>query len=258
MSTITGLVLTKDGERLLAKCLASLDFCNEILVVDSLSDDATTDIAKNMGARVLERGWEGPGPQFRFALENVSTEWVVSLDQDEFLSPELRGEIIDRLRGDGAPAEDLAGYWVHRRSFYFDRFLKHSGWYPDKLLRVFRAERMQVSVSGAHYSFHPQGRTETIPRDIVHYPYRNFSEHLEKINSYAEQGAASLRARGRRGGLAAGLAHGAARFAKLYLLKLGILDGRAGFINALAGAWYAYQKHLRAAEGSDWGAPHDG
>ncbi|MGE4504544.1 MAG: glycosyltransferase family 2 protein [Desulfovibrionaceae bacterium] len=257
MDTITGLVLTYNGERLLEKCLQSLDFCDEVLVVDSESTDATADIARRMGARVLTRAWEGPVPQFRFALERIDSDWVVSLDQDEFLSPELRAAILVRLRKE-KPAESLAGYFVHRRSFYFNRFLKHSGWYPDRLLRVFRPGRMEVTASGAHYHFHPQGETATLDADIVHYPYRNFREHLEKINSYAEQGAADLRARGRRGGLVRALAHAKLRFFKLYVLKLGLLDGRAGLINALAGAYYAFQKHLRVMEKGDWGAPYDG
>ncbi|MBU1611749.1 MAG: glycosyltransferase family 2 protein, partial [Proteobacteria bacterium] len=110
MTTITGLVLTYNGERLLEKCLACLDFCDEILVVDSDSTDTTMDIATRFGARVLTRAWEGPGPQFQYALEHIDSDWVVSLDQDEFLSPELRQEIIAQVKN-GAPPEDLTGYY---------------------------------------------------------------------------------------------------------------------------------------------------
>lgn len=250
-TSVTGLVLTYNGERLLENCLSTLDFCDEILVVDSESSDATREIAERMGARVLVRPWEGPGPQFRYAFENISSQWVVSLDQDEYLDPGLRQEIIRAM--DSAPA-DTAAFEVSRRSFYFDRFLKHSGWYPDYLYRVFRPALLDVQVSGAHYSFHPRGNTSRLSGgDIVHYPYRNFSEHMDKINSYAQQAADEMKRKGKRGGLGKALGHGLFRFFKLYCLKLGALDGRAGFVNALAGSYYAFQKYIRVEETGDWG-----
>ena len=248
--TVTGLILTFNGQRLLRECLKSLDFCDEILVVDSLSTDQTRELAKQAGARVLTRKWEGPGPQFQFALGQIATDWVVSLDQDEYLTDELRDNIRRALAE--APA-DLAGWYVPRRSFYFDRFLKHSGWYPDHLLRVFRAGRMKVTVTGAHYHFNPQGPTAKLSGDIVHYPYANFREHMAKMNSYAQQAADEMRAKGRKGGVARAVAHATIRFLKLYVLKLGFLDGRAGFINACAGAYYAFQKYIRVEEKGDWG-----
>jgi len=247
--TVTGLVLTLNGERLLEKCLTSLDFCDELLVVDSGSTDRTREIAEACGARVIVNPWPGPVAQFKLALAEVRTDWVVSLDQDEYLTDELRQAIVERL----ARQEPVAGYYVPRSSFYFNRFMKHSGWYPDQLLRVFRTGRMEVSASGAHYRFTPLGETERLAGDIHHYPYESFRQHMEKINYYAEEGAKALREKGRRGGPAAALLHGTARFLKLYLLKLGLLDGRAGFYNAVAGFYYAFQKYVRIEETGKWG-----
>lgn len=249
-----GLILTYNGERLLERCLASLDFCDTLVVVDSLSTDATVDIARAAGAVVLPRKWEGPGPQFRFALEHIramqpKADWVVSLDQDEYLTDALNASIRAAMADPG----DAAGFMTPRSSFYFDRFLKHSGWYPDYLLRVFRPDMMEVHVSGAHYSFRPLGPTRKLSGDIIHYPYRNFREHLDKVNSYAQQGADAIKARGGRGGVLKGTLRGLARFLKLYVLKLGVLDGRAGFVNAVHGAFYAFIKHVRVAEPGDWG-----
>lgn len=251
---IVGLVLTYNGERLFERCLASLAFCDRILVVDSLSTDATVEIARAAGAEVLTRRWEGPGPQFQYALAHIramepKVDWVLSLDQDEWFSDELAANIRAAIEDPG----EATGFWTPRLSFYFDRFMRHGGWYPDHLLRVFRPEMMDVHVSGAHYSFHPKGPTQKLAGDIIHYPYRSFREHLDKINSYAQQGADALKAKGRPGGVVSGCTHGLARFLKLYLLKLGVLDGRAGFINAAHGAFYAFLKHVRAAEGADWG-----
>lgn len=251
---IVGLILTYNGERLLERCLASLTFCDTLIVVDSRSTDATVAIAEAAGATVLTRGWEGPGPQFRFALEHIramqpKVDWVVSLDQDEHLTDELAESIHAALAHSGK----AAGFLTPRSSFYFDRFLKHSGWYPDYLFRVFRPDAMEVHVSGAHYSFRPLGPTRKLKGDIIHYPYSNFREHLDKVNSYAQQGADSLKAKGRPGGVLTGVIHGVARFFKIYLLKLGVLDGRAGFINAVHGSFYAFLKYVRAAETGDWG-----
>lgn len=245
---VTGLVLTLNGERLLERCLRSLAFCDEVLVVDSESTDRTVEIADSCGARVLVNPWPGPVEQFRFAFANIETDWVVSLDQDEVITDELRGSIEAALADPG----EHAGFYTSRSTWYFDRFMKHSGWYPDWLLRVFNKDRMALSASGAHYHFRPEGPTRNLDGDILHYSYRNFFDHLDKINYYAQKGAEDLRAKGRRGGVTPAITHGLGRFFKLYALKKGFLDGRAGFINACAGAFYAFQKYVRIEEKGDW------
>ncbi|MBN2139734.1 MAG: glycosyltransferase family 2 protein [Desulfovibrionaceae bacterium] len=249
--TVTGLVLTYNGERLLDECLRSLDFCDQVLVVDSQSTDRTADIARARGARLDIHAWPGPVAQFRRALGMVTTDWVVSLDQDEMLSPKLRQSVIQAL-GQERIDPDLAGFYVNRRSFYFNRFMKHSGWYPDRLFRVFRTRSMEVSAQGAHYRFRPLGPAAGLAGDIIHHPYSCFREHMDKINYYAEQAAEEMRGRGARGGLARALVHAKVRFVKLYLLKAGFLDGRAGLINAAFGAFYAFQKYIRVNEARPW------
>ena len=244
--TITGLVLTYNGERLLGKCLESLAFCDAVIVVDSFSSDATESIAREHGATFVQHPWSGALPQFEYALGLVETDWVVSLDQDEICSEPLRDAILAALPG--APA-DLCGFTPARRSWYYDRFLKHSGWYPDRLLRVFRRNGVHFTQSGAHEHIDPNGRTRELDGDILHYPYKHFREHLDKINSYAQQGADDLAARGKKGGLALGVLHGIGRFLRIYLLKKGFLDGKAGFINAVHGAFYAFLKYVRVDVG---------
>ncbi len=244
MNGVTGLVLTFNGEKHLAECLASLEFCDEILVVDSNSTDRTRDIAAAAGVRLLTRSWEGPGPQFIYAFQQIQTPWIFSLDQDEIASKEL----INSVRNALMAGQDLAGYYCPRRSFYFDRFLKHSGWYPDRLLRLFRNGRMKVKVSGPHYSFHPTGPTGKIAGDIIHYPYADMGEHLHKINYYTALSAKELHEKGYKGGLGTAIGHGLARFVKIYILRRGFLDGKAGLILALHGFYYAFLKYIRATE----------
>ncbi len=251
---ITGLVLTYNGERLVEKCIDSLRFCRRILVVDSFSTDSTVEICHALGAEVIQNPWSGPGPQFEFALRQIATPWVFSLDQDEICTQSLREQVL----GVAAAPEnaELAGCFVRRKSWYYNRFMLHSGWYPDYLLRLFQPAKMQVEISGAHYRFNPRGRTRKLDGEILHYPYKDFAEHLDKINAYAGQGAASLAAAGKKGGLCPAVLHGAARFIKLYVFKAGLLDGKAGFINAAHGAFYAFSKYLRV-EKQSWGEPFD-
>lgn len=253
MATTTGLILTYNGEHTLEQCINSLSFCNTVLVIDSFSTDNTVSIAERLGATVIQNVWNGPAAQFEFAFDQISTDWVVSLDQDEVCTTSLKEKIIAAI--DSAP-QDIAGYYTKRKSWYYNRFMKHSGWYPDWLLRVFKPEKLDVKVSGAHYSFHPKGKTTNLDAEILHYPYMSFSQHLQKIDSYAQQGADDLRAKGKKGGLGKGISHGSMRFIKLYFIKLGFLDGKAGFINAVHGAFYAFLKYVRVTEGN-WGAPFD-
>ena len=143
---------------------------------------------------------------------------------------------------------DKAGWYCPRRSYYFDRFMGHCGWYPDYLLRVFRLEQMQLKIALPHYSFHPVGPTGTLAGDIVHYPYSGLSEHVAKINAYTQSAAEDKYARGERAGLAKALGHALARFVKIYLLKRGFLDGRAGLVLALNSFFYVFHKYIRMAE----------
>ena len=241
---ITGVILTFNGEKWLAKTLESLSFCDELLVVDSGSADATLSIAEAAGARVLHRDWEGTIPQFRFAFEHVSTPWIITLDQDEFLSPELRESVTAALRNPGK----TKGFFCPRRSWYLDRFIRHSGWYPDRLLRVFRLDGMEIRGTLPHEEFHPTGTTKNLDGDIIHYPYADLSEHLDKINAYTSTAARELAAKGRRAGVGTALGHAAGKFLKQYVLKQGFRDGRAGFVLAVHAFVYAFHKYMKLAE----------
>jgi glycosyltransferase involved in cell wall biosynthesis len=257
---ITGIVLTRDGERLISKCLSSLSFCDSILVVDSGSTDATMTIAKEAGAEVIENAWPGFANQFTFAADHVKTGWFFILDQDECASPEL-GEAIraavakSAQTGGDAPSAPVA-FSVARRSWYFDRFMKHGGWYPDHILRVFKTGYVSFS-QDAHIHYHPKGASAHIAfGEIIHYPYTDFAHQLAKLNVYADQGAESLRAAGKKGGILKGAGHAFARFFRIYIVKAGFLDGCAGFLAAAHGSFYAFLKYVRVLDAS-WGRPFD-
>lgn len=249
---VAAVVLTFNGARWLDRTLASLDFCDELLVVDSGSTDATLDIAKAHGARVLHRKWEGTIPQFRFAFANLEADpgrpiWVVTLDQDEWLSPELYAALKTALENPGG----VQGFELSRLSWYFDRYVRHSGWRPDWLLRAFRLDAVQIRGVLPHEEFHVAGqvrRLEVKGGDIVHHPYADLSEHLAKVNDYSAMAARELRARGRRASVAKAFAHGFGKLFKTYVLKLGFLDGRAGAVLAVHAFLSAFHKYLRVIE----------
>ncbi|MBU1003594.1 MAG: glycosyltransferase family 2 protein [Proteobacteria bacterium] len=243
-AAITGVILTFNGEKWLEQTLASLDFCDTLLVVDSGSTDRTLAIAEAAGAQVLHRDWEGTIPQFRFAFEHVKTPWIITLDQDEFLSPELKKSVTSALDAPG----DTGGFWCPRRSWYLDRFIRHSGWYPDLLLRVFRLDQVQIRGMLPHEEFHPTGTTARLTGDIVHYPYADLAEHLDKINAYTSLAAREMAAKGRRANVTKALAHAVGKFTKQYLLKQGFRDGRAGLVLAVHSFLYAFQKYMKLVE----------
>lgn len=245
MTDITGLVLTYNGERLLEKCLSSLDFCSEILIIDSGSTDSTLKIAELKGARVVHNDWNGAIEQHKFALTEIRTKWVVTIDQDELISPELRKNIIEAV--DNAP-DEIDGFYCPRCSWYFDRFIRHSGWYPDKLFRIYRRDGITISGIRPHEELRPKGNSGEISGDIIHYPYKNFANHLEKINEYTQDAAEDLFSRGKRGSTGKALGHALSKFLKQYVLQKGFRDGRAGLIIAVHGFFYTFQKYIRLAE----------
>ncbi|HJD98183.1 glycosyltransferase family 2 protein [Mailhella massiliensis] len=253
---LTALIITLNGERLLGKCLESLSFCDRILIVDSFSSDKTEEIAKEHGAIFIQNKWPGNAKQIRYGIDwlaaNAPTDWVLMLDCDEIISPELKADILSALASPG----DKTAFSMPRRTWYFDRFLKHGGSYPDRLFRLFLPEAIRIDNNGAHQKFVPSGPYGELSGDMLHYTYSSFQNQLEKLNDYAERGARDLEAKGKKGGVLTGLLHGAWRFLDMYVRKLGLLDGRAGFLMAAHTSFYTFLKYVRIREGG-WGAPYD-
>lgn len=252
---LTAVIITLNGERLFGRCLDSLAFCDRILVVDSFSNDATQCLAEKHGAIFIQNPWPGNAEQIRFGVDWLAkyapTEWVFFLDCDEICSPKLAHSIQNALASPG----DRTAFSMPRRTWYFDRFLRHGGSYPDRLFRLFRPESIRIQESGAHQQFRPSGSYGDLEGDLLHYTYANFFNQMDKLNDYAQRGARDLERKGKRGGIAAGIGHGLWRFFCMYILKRGFLDGRAGFLMATHTAFYTFLKYIRINEGT-WGAPY--
>ncbi len=241
-SPLSACIITFNEADRIEACLRSLDFCDELLVVDSHSTDDTRARAAALGARVIERDWPGYRSQKQFALEAASHDWVLCLDADERVTPQLRAEIQAlKARGFGPPA---AGYSVPRITDYFGRFLRHGNAYPDRLVRLFDRRRGGWSGYEIHENTRIDGPVARLTGHLEHFSYRSLTDHLNRMQRYADLMAQALYARGRRCGLAPVLVNPTWRFLRGYVLRLGFLDGWRGLVFALIEANYVRRKYL--------------
>ncbi|WP_319777838.1 glycosyltransferase family 2 protein [Maridesulfovibrio sp.] len=244
MTKITGLILTYNGERLLDKALSSLSFCSEILVIDSGSTDSTLEIANKHNARIVHNDWNGAIEQHKFAQTLINTKWVVTIDQDEQISHELRDSIINMLH----KPDNCDGYFCSRKSWYLDRFIMHSGWYPDKLFRVYKLDGITIGGIRPHEELRPKNKAGELSGDIIHYPYGDFFHHLHKINIYTRDAANDLYSMGKTSSVFSALRRAIGKFIKQYIIQQGFRDGKAGLIIAIHGFFYTFQKYIRLVE----------
>lgn len=240
-SCLSACIITFDEAGRIEECLRSLSFCDEIIVVDAHSTDATRALAAGLGARVIERDWPGYRSQKQFAVDSARYDWVLCLDADERVSEELRAEITAlRQQGFGA----AAGWSVPRITAYFGRFLRHGNAYPDRLVRLFDRRRGGWSGLEIHENTRVFGRIGRLRGHLEHYPYRSLSDHQNRMQRYADLMAGALYDSGRRCGLARVLFNAQWRFVRGYLLRLGFLDGWRGLVFALIEANYVRRKYL--------------
>ncbi|AKC86865.1 glycosyltransferase family 2 protein [Pseudoxanthomonas suwonensis] len=223
-------------------CLASLAFCDEIVVVDSGSTDGTREVAQRAGARVLVRPFDGFRSQKQFAVAQCAHDWVLSLDADERVDARLRAAIeAERDAGFGR----AAGYRFARMSEYYGRFLRHGTAYPDRVLRLF--DRRRGGWRGdreIHEAVSVDGQVAPLPGDLLHHPYRSFIQLLDKKQRYARMMAEHDHARGKRATLAKLVLAPAWRFFRGFVLKAGFLDGWPGLIESFVSANYVRQKTI--------------
>jgi glycosyltransferase involved in cell wall biosynthesis len=238
------IVITKNGEATIRRCLESVAGAHEIVVVDSGSTDRTVEICRELGARVhATADWPGHGPQKNRALALATCDWVLSLDADEWLTPALRSAIE---RAIAAPDGKVA-FAMPRSSTFCERPMRHSGWWPDHVVRLFRRDSVRFSDDLVHERVIVQGATGKLRDPLMHEAITNLEQMIGKLNSYSTAGAVMLQRRGRRATLDTALFHGWWAFMRTYFLRLGFLDGREGFMLAVANAEGSYYRYLKLA-----------
>jgi glycosyltransferase involved in cell wall biosynthesis len=241
MPRLTAIVITKNEAAKIEACLDSLAFCDERIVVDSGSSDATVALATAKGARVETHAWQGFGAQKNFALSLASGDWVLSLDADERVSPQLAAQITEAI------AAGLAdGYEMPRLSSFCGRPMRHSGWYPDHVLRLFRRGRARFSDDLVHERVVCEGSVRRLSEPLIHHPVERLEDALSRMDRYSTAGADMIVESGRRVSFMTGILRGFWSFVRTYFLRLGFLDGREGFLLAVANAEGTYYRYMKA------------
>ena len=239
---ITGTIITLNEEKNLPRCLQSLALCDEVVVVDSRSTDRTVETAEQAGARVLQRDWTGYADQKNYAAESASHDWILSLDADEELSEPLCDEILEVK----ATEPDVAGFRFPRRAHYLGKWIRHSGWYPDRKIRLYDRRKAKWVGDYVHESVVTNEPIKELKGDLLHYTCDTFANHLKSLDRYTDLAAQELTDRGQRVGWGRMLIDPPFTFVKTFLLKRGFLDGTRGLAISYAAALYVYSKYSKA------------
>jgi glycosyltransferase involved in cell wall biosynthesis len=241
------LVITFNEERNIGDCLSSLRSTDEIVVVDSGSSDRTCDIAREMGARVYTNPWPGYGRQKNFGMGKASGDWILIVDADERVTPELRDEISALLAAPADPPK--VAYTVPRKNHEYGRWIAHGGAYPDRQLRLLRRGKGAYNDVEVHENLIVDGAIGELESPLLHFSERSTSERVVKVDRYATLSARERTKRGvPRVGCSHLLLHPAATFWKIYFVKRGFLDGVPGYIHAVMASFQTFLKYAKLDE----------
>ena len=237
------IIIAKNEAHAIADCLRSVAWADEVIVVDSGSTDDTVNICQQHGAKVtVTDDWPGFGRQKNRALALATQPWVLSVDADERVTPELQAEIMQAIASNAD-----ASYRMPRSSSYCGQFIKHSGWSPDYITRLFKRGYGKFSDDLVHERLLTDHTTLSFKSPLLHISYINLDEVLNKVNHYSSAGADMLHARGKSASLGKAIAHGLWAFVRTYFIRLGFLDGKMGFVLAVSNAETTYYRYLKLA-----------
>ena len=240
---LSAVLITRNAAHLLESCLESVAFADEIVVVDSASSDGTAEIAARRGARVVQKEWLGYGRQKQFAVEQAANDWVLCLDADERVSPELAASLVRVLEAPAAPV-----YRMARRNRFLGRWLEHGEGYPDWSLRLFDRRQARWSDDMVHEKVLYAVTPGTLEGDLLHESAEDLARYLDKQNRYTTLAAEDLHRRGRRAGMTELLLSPLTRFLKFYVLRLGFLDGLPGLAHVAIGCMNSFMKYAKLIE----------
>lgn len=241
MPTLSAVIIVKNAAPYLQRCLESVRFADEIIVLDSGSDDGTPDIARTFTDKVfVDPHWPGFGIQKNRALAYATGDWVLSIDADETVDNRLRQAILDAI---ATPRADI--YEMPRLSSYCGRQMRHSGWWPDYIPRLFRRGSARFSDDRVHERLLFETPCARLQHPLLHESFRTLDDVLDKVNRYSSAGAAQRFAAGKRGSLRKAILHGLWAFVRTYVLFAGFLDGREGFLLAVSNAEGVYYRYLK-------------
>ncbi len=243
--TISACIICFNEESNIERCLSSVAWADEIIVIDSMSRDRTTEIARGFTDSVYQRSWTGYVDQKNFALSKSTGDWILSVDADEEVPDSLRREIISEINKKDAKC----GYSMPRRSFYQGRWINHSGFYPDRQLRLFRRDKAEWVGSRVHERVEIDGPIGELKNDLLHYPYKGvISGQIRTVDNFSGLLAENLREKGARYSVWLLLIRPVFKFLEVYFLKLGFLDGSAGLIIAVTSSYAMFVRYVKLRE----------
>ena len=250
MTKLTVTVITHNESAHIAAALESIAWADEIIVVDSHSTDGTIATARRYATRVEERDWAGYGAQKNHAADQASHDWILSIDADERVTPDLAAEVQALMReGPASP-----GYLITRVAHYLGRWVRSTDWYPDYHLRLYNRRAARWSERRVHESVEVDGLAKggkRLPRlrgELLHYPYRNMSDHLRKIDTYTTLAAEQWQAEGKRVTAMQALIYPRLAFFRNYVLRQGFRDGQVGLLISLLNSHYVFLKYAKLLE----------
>ncbi|UCG62697.1 MAG: glycosyltransferase family 2 protein [Candidatus Zixiibacteriota bacterium] len=244
MNPVSVVVISKDEEKNIGRCLQSVSWADEIVVVDGGSTDRTLDIAREFNAIIINRSWSGYGPAKQQGVNRATSDWILSIDADEEVSPKLRDEIKDVVNLDG----DVAGYYIRRKTLFLGRWIKHCGWYPDYILRLFRKSRGDFNDAVVHEKVCVNGRLKHLESELLHYSYPTLEDYFRKFNWYTTLGAEEAYKKGVRAGWFDIVIKPILSFISHYVLRQGFRDGLEGFMVSALSAVAVLAKYGKLRE----------
>jgi (heptosyl)LPS beta-1,4-glucosyltransferase len=233
-------IITLDAAEDLDRCLASLSFADEIVVLDQGSRDATAEVCARYGAALHQTEWLGFGPTKQKAVDLCRNRWVLSIDSDEQVTPELR-TAIETL----PDTPDQAAFAVNRLSRFLGRWIRHCGWHPEYVTRLFDRERAAFNDKPVHESVVVEGTVGRLPGLLMHFTYETMEQYIDKLNRYTTLAAEEMYAEGRSISLCGAVVRAKATFWRMWLVKGGLLDGWAGTVLCLASGFYVLSKYTK-------------
>ncbi len=242
---LTVITLTRDEERNIVECLESVAWAQEIIVLDSGSTDRTVELARRFTPNASVLPWRGYGAARNEGLARSHSGWILWLDADERVTPELAAEIRGILEKDDP---DVAGYEIARRAYFCGKWIRHGGWYPSRVVRLFRRDQARFSETRVHERILIAGAVSRTLHDLIHYTDPDLNHYFTKFNSYTSLAARDMFEAGRSFSVGDLIFRPLFQFFKMYLLRLGFLDGIHGFVLCVASSAYVFTKYAKLWE----------
>jgi len=238
-------IITKNEEKNIRRCLESVKWADEIVVIDSGSTDGTIEICREFGCKIIESSWLGFGKTKQFAVDSAGYNWILSVDADEEVTPQLKTKIQSVLQKPQAN-----GYRIKRQSFYLNRWILHCGWNQDYPLRLFNRQKGGFNNKPVHEYVVIKGKISKINEILKHYTYPNLTSYITKMENYSNLSAQEAFINHKKATLSKAIIHGILKFFKMYFLNAGFLDGETGLILSINSAFSVYYKYLKIWEKS--------